>query len=564
MRALIASLAAGLSIVGGVMSDAGAADIKAQSRIVDVTVFPSGAEVQRTAKLKVPAGDHTLLFLDLPSQTIASSVRVQGRATGGLEIGSVDTRRIRVPHADPAAQESERRRIEQEIEKLNDEKALIEAASKAADKQLALVEKLTELPVNPAPAGPQGGGPQPDWNGLFALIGQRAQDAQKAQIEARMKTREIDRKVSDLQKQLAALTPAPVERTEVKVNVLARGDSEAELVIRYQVASASWVPYYDARLATGSKTDNPALTLVRRASIQQRTGEDWIDVGVKLSTTRPGSGSAAPELYPVTVDFEPDMPPPRPVALPAPTMAPAAESARSLRAKRAAGGQSAEKMAEPVAEQRAQIEAAAFQAVFTPPGKLTVMATGEQKRVQLDEASLAPTLVVRTVPRVDPKAYLYAKVSVPKETPYLPGRISLFRDGTFVGTGRLPQLAPGEEHELGFGEDDAVRVKHALVEEKRGESGIITSVKTDQRSFKISVKNQHQRAIQLTILDQIPVSNNQDIKVELMTRTQPTRQNVEDRRGVLAWESKLEAGEERVLEFGYKVQWPAAKKVQYN
>ncbi|MEZ5849570.1 MAG: mucoidy inhibitor MuiA family protein [Hyphomicrobiaceae bacterium] len=546
------------------MADAEAADIKSQSRIVDVTVFPSGAEVQRTAKVKVPAGDHTLLFLDLPAQTIASSVRVEGRASGGLEIGSVDTRRIRVPHADPAAQESERRRLEEEIEKLNDEKALLDAATMAAAKQLALVEKLTELPVNPTPAGPQGGAGQPDWNSIFTLIGQRAQDAQKAQIDAQLKTRAIDRKITDLKKKLASLAPAPVERTEVKVNVQARGDSEADLVIRYQVSSASWVPYYDARLATGSKTDAPALVLVRRASIQQRTGEDWVDVGVKLSTTRPGSGSAAPELHPMIVDFQPDMPPPRPVAMPAPAMAPAAENARSLRAKRSMRGAVADKMAELVVEQRAQVDAAAFQAVFTPPGKLTVMATGEQKRVQLDEVSLAPTLVVRTVPRLNPKAYLYAKASVPKETPYLPGRISLFRDGTFVGTGRLPQLAPGEEHELGFGEDDAVRVKHALVEEKRGESGLITSVKTDQRSFKISVKNQHQRAIQLTILDQIPASNNQDIKVELLTRTPPSRQNVEDRRGVLAWDQKLEAGEERVLEFGYKVQWPAAKKVQYN
>jgi uncharacterized protein (TIGR02231 family) len=215
-------------------------------------------------------------------------------------------------------------------------------------------------------------------------------------------------------------------------------------------------------------------------------------------------------------------------------------------------------------EQVAQVEAAPFQAIFTPPGKLTVMSTGEQKRVQLDATDLDPTLAVRTVPRVNAKAFLYTKLATPKGTPYLPGRVSLFRDGTFVGNGRLPQLTPGEEFELGFGADDAVRVRHALIEEKRGETGLISTSKTDVRNFRISVQSMHERPIQLSILDQIPVSNNQDIKVELITKTPPTKQNVEEKRGVLQWDSEVKPGEERILEFGYRVQWPAAKKVQYG
>ena len=53
----------------------------------------------------------------------------------------------------------------------------------------------------------------------------------------------------------------------------------------------------------------------------------------------------------------------------------------------------------------------------------------------------------------------------------LPGPVALFRDSTFVGNGQLPLLAPGEEHELGFGVDDLIRVRHAIAEQTRGESG---------------------------------------------------------------------------------------------
>ena len=563
MRFLIAAAVAAPLIVGD-MADA--ADVKATSKIEAVTVFPTGAEITRGAKLKLEAGEHTLLFTDLPAMAVPGSIRVEGKATGKLEIGSVDTRRVQVPRADPIVQATERRRIEAEIEKLRDERAGVEAQQKAAQSQLTLIEKLTNLPEHPAPVS-GGSAAQPDWGQLFALIGTRSAEAQKALLDAQLKLRDVDRKIDDLNKKLVQLTPAQDERTEAKVFVAAGGPLDAELTIRYQVGNASWSPYYDARLATGAKNTAPKLALVRRASIQQRTGEDWVDIGIQLSTTRPGTGTAAPELFPMTVDFEENMPPPRPVPMSAP-----APVAGNVRSRSMAESSDSVGAAAPAAamkqmaavEQTATVENAPFQAIFAVPGKLTVMATGEQKRVQLDEAGLEPILVVRTVPRVNPKAFLYTKLTTPKTTPYLSGQVSLFRDGTFVGNGRLPQLSPGEEFELGFGPDDNVRVRHAIVDEKRGESGIISSSKTDARNFRITVKNLHERAIQLSIMDQIPVSQNQEIKIDLVAKTQPTKQNIDDKRGVLAWESTLNADEERVLEFGYRVQWPAAKRLQYG
>jgi uncharacterized protein (TIGR02231 family) len=184
--------------------------------------------------------------------------------------------------------------------------------------------------------------------------------------------------------------------------------------------------------------------------------------------------------------------------------------------------------------------------------------------VQIDTMELDPALAVRAVPRRDEKAYLYAKVTVARGTPLLPGSVSLFRDATFVGNGRLPLLAPGEQHELGFGVDDAVRVRYAIAEEKRGETGIISSSKTDTRSYRITAKNLHPRPIALTLLDQIPVSLNADIKIDLTGKSVPSRRDVDDKRGVLAWDATLAPDEERAVEFGYRATWPAGKNVTYG
>jgi len=542
-------------------------EVPAQSRVMFVTVFLSGAEVTRTARLKLDKGEHTLVFSDLPAEAVASSIRVDGKATARLDIQSVDTRRRYVPRADQAQVQAERRRIEDEIERLRDERGLVQGQQDAAETQKLLLTNLAHLPGH-AEGRADGPVPTTDWTQILSLIGSGVPDAQRSALEAEGKKRELDRRIQELEKQLAALAPARTEQTEVKVYVLAEAPLDADLTVRYQVRSASWQPRYDARLSTGSKTVPPRLALTRRAEIRQHTGESWDNVGLELSTTRPTANAAAPDLNTVTVDFEPEL---KSVAAPMPMDDAVGAGARLEKQRmRSTGIMAAEPAAAPppaefdIGQQIAGVQTAPFQAVFTIPGRVSIPATGEPKRLLLQEDDIEPTLTVRTVPKRDEKAYLYAKLVLPKGSPLLPGTASLFRDGTYVGVGHLPVLSPGEEHELGFGADDQVRVRHAILNEKRGETGLISSAKTDSRKFRITVKNLHERAVDVVVLDQIPVSQDQDIKVETLGPAAPTRSDIDDKRGVMSFEGKVDPEEERVIEFGYRVTWPGAKAIIYR
>jgi uncharacterized protein (TIGR02231 family) len=550
-----------------------AEDVSATSRVDAVTVFLSGAEVARAAKLNLEKGDHTIVFSDLPAETVAGSIRVDGKATGKLDIESVDTQRRFIPRADQAALQAERKSIEDEIEKLRDDRSLAQGQDDAAETQKKLLGNLAELPAHPddQPAHPV---PTTDWGQVLGLIASGMADAQRSALDAQVKKRDLDRKIEDLEKKLSALAPARVERTEVRVHVIAAAPLEADLTVRYQVRNAAWNPGYDARLATGSKTSPPRLDLTRRAEIRQHTGESWDDVALQLSTTRPTADAAAPALNTVTVDFE-EAPKPVAAMAPAPQALPGEGRIRAMaRMKKAdvdekAAGFAVEENAPApppvdIGEQTAAVASAPFQAIFAVPNRLSIPDTGETKRVLLQQDNLEPVLTVRTVPKLDAKAYLYAKLVLPKGSPALPGAVSLFRDGTFVGTGALPVLSPGEDHELGFGADDQVRVRHAISDQKQGETGLISSAKTDSRNFRITVKNMHERAVQLVVHDQIPVSENQDIKVDLVGPTSPTKKDIEDKRGVIAFESKLEPEEERVIEFGYRVTWPGSRAIVYR
>ncbi len=572
MRNLVAITGLALVVLGG---RAMAEETAVASRLETVTVFLSGAEAMRTARMALDKGEHTLVFSDLPAEAVPGSIRVDGKATAGLDIQSVDTRRRYIPRADQDALQAERKSIEDSIEKLRDERGIVQGQEDAAQTQKTLLQNLAQMPgrtpiAEGQPTPSVTPVPTTDWTQILALISTGMTEAQRLVLDAEVKKRDLDRRIEELEKKLSALAPARTEQTEVKVHVIAAAPLEADLAVRYQVRNAGWTPRYDARLATGSKTAPPSLELSRRADIVQRTGEDWDNVALLLSTTRPTANAAAPAIDTVTVDFQPDARDSASSSPLAPAPAPQLYDGLATRQRKttslaAAGGESAEAPVElALGEQAAAVEALPFQAVFAVPGRPTVPSTGEAKRVFLQQDAIEPVLSVLTVPKLDDKAYLYARLVLPKGSPVLPGSVSLFRDGTFVGTGALPILAPGERHDLGFGADDQVRVRHAIADEKRGETGLISSAKTDSRNYRITVKNMHERAVELVVQDQIPVSQNDDIKVELVGPAQPTKKDLDGKRGVVAFESTLGPEEERLIEFGYRVIWPGARAIVYH
>lgn len=566
------AFAATLLLLASSLLPATAAEQEAPSTIDAVTVFPQGSEVTRVAKITLGAGDHTVIVRDLPAGIEADSIRVQGEATQSLEIGAVDTRQFYLSETSNAAfNASERKRLEDELEALADKRQQLAEAIAVAEVQKQLMQNLAGLPVRPEPIDAAGGPRTPaEWGEIFGLIGDRLTIANKAIQDIRLAMREVDRRILDVQNQLNRQPGREDERTEVKIHLGAAAALEATLRIRYQVPAASWSPFYDARLESGDRSQAPKLALVRRAVIVQQTGEDWKDVALTLSSTRPQAGTAAPDLASLIVDFEPE----RSKALlrkQKSLQSGEADEAAQLGQDMVAAAPALESVAPPeptmvtASEAGANVTNAPFQAIFVVADRQTIKAGEGEKRVQIDTRAIEPVLSIRAVPKLAEIAYLYAKMKLEPGQILLPGRVSLFRDGVFVGHGALPLLSGGEEHELGFGADDQVRIEFAALDRRKGEVGIISASSTETVQFKVTVKNLHERSISVRVLDQMPVSENEQIQVGLLpSTTKPTLMNVEDRRGVIAWDMKLEPDEEQVVDFGYQVSWPKDKRVRYD
>jgi len=553
---------AAVCLVTTALTPAYAAEIPALSRIDAVTVFPSGAEVTRLAETRLEAGEHSLVFDGLPGDLQAETIRVEGTSDGSIEIGSVDSKLVYLPST---TLDESRRRIARDMEALQDERAALDQAISDAEYQKSLMQQLASgafaLPVK---EGEPRIAVSDELGKLLGLVGGKMQELSKAVLDARLRQRAIDKQVNDLATELAGLAPQEQAKMRVIVHLAAPVETSGTFRLRYRIANAGWHPIYDARLTSPEKDATAKIELVRRGEVMQSTTEDWSDVTLTLSTARPVGATAAPELSPLQIAMYDELRG-RGLAgsvdvlqkLEAP--APVSEAVGGLRDEDKAKKDSS------VVQRQAEVEIAGFQALYAIAGRVSVDNTGTAKKVRIGTDAIDVKLSAEAVPKLDPNAYLTAAFTLAGETPLLPGPVMLYRDGVFMGQGGLPMLSPGEEARLGFGADDLIKVKRIEVKRNRGEEGLITSSNIDERAYDITVKNLHDFAVPVTILDQMPVSDVEDITVETLAgMTPPTVKDYEKKRGVLAWQFDLAPKAEKVLKHGFKVAWPKDMQVGMN
>jgi len=533
-------------------SVASAAEIEARSEIDSVMVYPDGATVTRVIRVDLPAGDSTLIASDFPPGLDASSLRVEGETAARIMIGAIDAR---APKAVPPVNAPE---LENKIEAARDQRNALEDKIAAESARKHFAERFgSDAPLglgDKAEARPLA-----EWRAAFVAVAEDIAAADNAIRELKLAQREIDREIARLEAQARANPP---RKLQVRIDLASDAPTTGTLRVSYAVRGARWLPLYDARLDTGGPDRKPALELVRRAEIVQQTGEDWTDVALSVSTVRTAKGGAAPELKPLIVRFdEPqvteklkrDQDGYRGLAR---TMAPAAPPTGVL---------TDQLVAEPAQEREAALETGGYQAIYRVPGRISVMAQEGAKSFRIATATIAPELTVRTAPVLDPTAFLEASFKHAEEAPLLPGRVALYRDGTFVGRGALALAGKDEMINLGFGADDQIKVARVVLRKSEGSSGLISSSKTDEREFRISVRNGHDWPVKVVVEDQQPVSEIADVQVELLpVTTKPTQTDARDRRGVLAWTLDLKGGEARDIALGWRIRWPAGKALVFD
>ena len=492
------------------------------SRITSVTVQLDRAQIVRSAEPTLTAGRQTLVFADLPVALDRSTVRLES-TSAGVELGRPSFREVESIHpVGPTAQ-----RVGETLERLQRQRR-IERDSIAVQQLILDVLRQSQINVGPGDLA------RPDEaSSLFGLIETRGKEALQAIRTAEHDIDQLEAEIDRYQRELERLGDDPMRRLELSLPVTAETAGPAALTLRYAVHGAGFVPSLEARLDVETGTAD----LVAMAEVSQRTGEDWTDVELVLSTATPDWQTAAPPTDTWYIDIQRDEP--RPIA-------------------RLEAASPAMPMAAMTRMSDVAIDRAAFDVVYRLDEPQTIAADGTLRQVQITRTSLPVELVWRSVPAMDQRAWLTAAFSYAGSAPLLPGPVFLFRDGQAIGQAHLGGLQPGQEVELGFGVDPAIAIERRLLTDQRAQSGLIGTTRRHERRYATEATNRRQSPVTLELVDHLPVARDSRITVDVgPATTPPTTMEHDGDQGVLAWRIELEPEASTTVTFAYTIRHPA-------
>ncbi|HXC02291.1 MAG TPA: mucoidy inhibitor MuiA family protein [Opitutaceae bacterium] len=522
-----------------------------ESRITAVTVYADRAVVTRTASLDVAsAGPIEMVFENLPSSIVDQSLQVAGRGTAQATILDVTAREAYLdatPDTRIKSLQDELRGFQQQQQALTDHSAVI-------DQQRDFLATIKAVSATP----PTKDAPRPsveDWTKLLSFFGEQSDKLNTEQQSLGTQRDDIDTKIAAVEKQLADLSGANGHSVKhITVHLTAASPGHIELALSYAVPEASWSPSYDARVLS---TDQ-AVQLGYFGVVHQRTGEDWTNVDLTLSTARPSLGGAPPELDPWTVDvqqFKDKSIGGNDETIVIEKFQVSAAPAHGYSASETMTGSRVNTKIIDLPFNEATLDAQATSASFKILVASTIPSDNSPQKVPITSVRLADVPEYLAIPKQLAAAFLTAKVTNSSDFPLLAGAMNVFLDNTFVAAGSLRTVMPGEKFDLSLGVDDAIAIKHKLNNRFSEDTGLISKGKRVTYDYTLTVQNNKKTAERIVLLDQVPVSRNEKIVVTVLA---PDAADVKpDADGTLKWTLDLNPGEKRELPLKFSIEYPA-------
>ena len=535
------------------------ADNRVTPTISEVTVYRSGAKLSSVASVKVSAGKSEVIFENLSPYFNPNSlqVRIKGGATLTSAIFSLKTPGPAPEHPRIPILRDSLLLLSDESMRIRDERDVLNLEQKM------LAEKTAQV-----------GSTNPDQSvttvtlaelrELVAFYRQRLLEIRELQLKLNSKERKLNELFQKLQADLQRLQPNTSNQTgEISLKIEAAAAQTLEITCNYLVTQAGWTPVYDLR---SEGMDKP-LQLVYKANISNRSGFDWKGVKLHLSTASPLLNNDRPILTPVFVDF-------RVMAMVNPSVNQIDAGDVNIRGARSdatnyyvdgvrvSGSmppvQDAEMqrtMSEVSEEQFNQEE---FTTNFDLDKPQDILADGEENIVTVDERDMPAAYEFHSVPKLEAAVFLLAKIADYGQYNLLPGTANLFFQDTYVGRAWVNPKITADTLLLSLGRDEQISIKRDQPRDFTERKKIFGSSIKETYTYEISIKNNKATAVTVDLLDQIPVSRQADIVVEL-----------EDKGGAkygadlgkLEWQVAVPAGQTKKVRFTYSVKYPKGKSI---
>lgn len=481
-----------------------------ESPIRHVTLYPTSAKIERSIPVK--AGQQIVTLEGLTANFDINQLQYQ---TSNIDVNAVS-------HTDsaldkPAGQESKQliMKIDEIKLKISEQNAIIQAA----ELQNKFLGNITK--------------------GSSNKVRRQAYDAFVAIDQAKLEKTRLEQALAESEQDLNSIGDHQFNQRSLKFYVNA--PKNGEIKMSYMVSYARWQPIYKAELNTQTKQ----LKLTRMAMIAQKTGEDWNNVQLSLSTASPQNTLAEINPTPWWVNYnEPrtNNRPPAPMIEAPPLNYEVMAEKKSQNANRAA----------PQFPQF-QADTLNFSTEYKANTQASISSSRQQIYLPLSAEEYPAKLSIWVIPRQSNDAILNAEINT-LDSNWPSGQVKLYRDGDYIGQ---RQWINSAEHtaQMNFGRDDQIQVKVTDLVDRKNSIKSSNQSETKQKQ-QYSVENRHNYPIQIKLFDAEPQSQNSKLTAKTTYSVTPTQREWQGQPYINQWDAQLAPKQKIELNLEREFRYP--------
>jgi len=523
-----------------------------KSAVKNVTVFTQGAQVFRSSSVSLSTGVTDLVFQGISPFINPTSVQAGGK--GDFVVLEV-RHQIKYPEPTKPADGTLPKEVVKEIKFLED--SLIEIGfdrDELADRKVALQMEKDMIMKNKLSNGEGKSDSLPILKQAMEFFRLKLTDIniqlnkiKRDEQRNANATNLVNARLSDLRKYKNSEEPqkvyAPIH--QVIVTVSADAPVTCTVDVSYMIANAGWVPSYDLRSTTAAAP----VQLTYKANVFQTSGEDWDNVKLKLSTSNPNRSNIKPALPPWYINYYTAQ---RETKIPTGARSTSTGNTSISDVELDAIKKDMNEMtpAQSAANYSQLVETMA-NVMFEISLPYSIPSDGATHIVSVKTSNLPATYYHYLVPKIESEAFLLAKVTGWEELNLLPGSANVFYEGTFVGETVLNPAVINDTLDLAFGRDNGITVTRTKLPVKESNKLIGNDI-TKTITYELRMKNNKSKAINLVVEEQIPLSQNQGIKVEMKDAG---KADYNTQTGLLKWNLSVNSKEYKTLKFSYEVTY---------
>lgn len=332
----------------------------------------------------------------------------------------------------------------------------------------------------------------------------------------------------------------------IKITVESSDEGEADFEVEYSESSACWTSTFEIH----THSDSKEISVLSRARITQSTGEDWDNVIVSLYTGNPTARQDIPALQKLTLGFLPDppknnsaalgfmdmagagaMPPMMGMAMQAPMMKMAMETAEEVDADTMTG--------------------------YALPGRRTITSGSAGTVADLKTDTIPAEKRIVCVPKLDSDAYLAAIIKT-VDWPLKPSNAKLYLNENYCGEIYVTPDMTEDVFMLSFGKDERIALSRDVVRSKT-EDVLLKGQKRKISEIALKISNNQDKALDVIVSDQIPVSSEKQIVVD---HIEADGASLDEETGKLNWNLTINGKSTVEKRLSYNVTYPKDKQLR--